>query len=412
MQTLYDFVVILVEKLLPLIQFSSQKMKLFYQGRKNDLENLKQLVDTEADIIWIQAASLGEYEQAVPVIQSLKNTYPSCKILVSFYSPSGFEQKKNDPLIDYPIYLPIDTPRKSRRFMEIVKPKMGLFIKYDIWPNFLKQAKKHGVPLFLISGVFREEQIYFKPYGSFMREALNCFQHIFVQGEASQNLLNKQGYENVSISGDTRYDRVFEQLSRDNTLGFAKTFAAGHKVLLCGSTWPADEAIITEAYKNMASSVKLIVAPHEIKPQQISALRKKLPVKSVCFSERESANLADARVLIVDTIGLLSKLYAYADIAYVGGAMGKTGLHNILEPAVFGLPIIIGKNFKKFPEAKALQKAGGLFSVVSAEEFQDKLDLFLENESLRQKTGAASRDFIDQKRGATAKILEHLHENV
>ena len=412
MQVLYDLMVILVEKLLPLVQFSSRKMKLFYQGRKNDLKNLQQLINPGEDIIWIQAASLGEFEQAVPIIQSLKNNYPEHKILVSFYSPSGYEIKKNDPLIDYAIYLPIDTPRKARRFMEFVQPKLGVFIKYDIWPNFLREAKKHKVPLILVSGIFREEQIYFRPYGGFMRKALNCFQHIFVQGNQSKKLLEGHGYNNVSVSGDTRYDRVFEQLSRNNELDFTKKFIGGKTCLVCGSTWPEDENAIAKALNTMKPEFKIIIAPHEIKPQKIERLKSQLQFKTVCYSEKDKVGLGSFQVLILDTIGLLSKVYAQADIAYVGGAMGKTGLHNILEPAVFGVPIIIGTNFKKFPEAKALQKAGGLFAVNSSGELQDKLELFLKNEGLRQKTGETSAQFISDRKGATEKVMQYINSEI
>ncbi len=378
-------------------------------GRKNLMVDLQAKLDPSAKYIWIHAASLGEFEQAVPVMQMLKNNYPEYKILVSFFSPSGFENKKSHPLVDAITYLPLDTPKNAKAFVEIVNPVLAIFVKYEVWPNFLKALQKKDIRSILISGIFKENQVYFKSYAGFMKTALASFEHIFVQNKASLKVLQNQGFESVSLAGDTRFDRVSAQLSMDNNLLVIKEFISGELCFVAGSTWPEDEAILLD-FINASEKTKFIIAPHEIQAEKIAGLQKKLKKKTILYSETSKRKPSDSQVLIIDNIGLLSKVYSYADVAFVGGASGTTGLHNILEPATFGVPIITGQNIVNFPEAVKLEKLAGLFSVANAEELQQIARKLTENENFRKKTGMISGHFINSNTGATRVIATYLKE--
>lgn len=383
-------------------------MTLFVKGRKQVFPTLKNQLDSDDRVIWIHAASLGEYEQAVPIIGALKKNFPRHKIVLTFFSPSGYEVKKNSSLADVVTYLPLDTKRNAKKFIEQVSPEFVLFIKYEVWPNYLFQLSKRHIPALLIAGVFRDDQIYFKFYGKFLRKALRQFNHIFVQERKSKKVLEAYDFLQVSVSGDTRYDRVIKQLSMDNQLDFAKTFLDGSLAVVCGSTWPEDEAYLLPFINQLPKDVKVIVAPHQIKAEKIKRFREKLAFKSICYSEREGQNLSDFQVLIVDTVGLLTKIYSYAHIAYVGGAAGTTGLHNVLEPAAFGVPVVIGGNHQKFPEAAKLEAFGGLFSVSSAKGCSDKLHELTTSSDLRENSGRKAATFIENHRGATQKTMKFI----
>ncbi|WP_317042198.1 3-deoxy-D-manno-octulosonic acid transferase [Salegentibacter sediminis] len=385
-------------------------MKLFIKGRKEVFPRLKREIQAGEKYIWIHAASLGEFEQAVPVMELLKEKYPGHRILVTFFSPSGYENKKKHPLADIITYLPLDTPGNARKFLELVNPELVFFVKYDIWPNFLQEIKKREIRSFLISGAFRKEQIYFKSQGKWMKKALHSFEHIFVQNQKSRELLEKNGFNNVSLSGDTRFDRVSRQLNYDNKLEVLETFLQDELCIVAGSTWPEDEELLLEYINSDPAQVKFIIAPHEIKAGKINDLRKKLKVASVLYSEFAIEKSGSFKVLIIDNIGLLSKIYSYADIAYVGGAAGTTGLHNILEPATFGIPIVIGKNFEKFPEAKKLRQLAGLYSVASATELTEIFQKLVKNKDFRTQTGMIAGHFINSNTGATRVINDYLSE--
>lgn len=410
MRGIYNLLTYLTKATLPLPAMFNPKLKLFVEGRKQVFQQLEK-IDFSKDWVWFHAASLGEFEQAVPIIESIKAEYPDYKILVSFYSPSGYENKKKHPLADAIVYLPIDTPKNAKRFVSLIKPKLAFFIKYDIWPNFLKELKEHNIRTFLISGAFRKDQIYFKPYGSLFKEALQVFEHIFLQNESSKQLLKTINIENTTVSGDTRFDRVARQLEYDNQLEFVAKFKENKTGIVAGSTWPEDDALLLDFINNSSGDVKFIIAPHEIKSEKIEKLKAKIVKKTILFSEKKDAEINEYQVLIIDTIGLLTKVYSYADIAYVGGAAGNSGLHNILEPATFGVPIIIGKNFDKFPEAKQLQQLAGLFSVTSAEELSQIMTKLVINKEFRSKTGMISGHFINSNTGATRTVLSYLKQN-
>lgn len=408
MQFLYNLLINSAEKVIPVSGMFNEKMKLFVEGRKHVFPTLEQQISPEDKVIWIHAASLGEYEQAVPVIKELRKIYPEHKILLTFFSPSGYEIKKNSSLADVVTYLPLDTPKKASRFIELAHPELVLFIKYEFWPNFLKQLKKREIETLLISGSFREDQLFFKSYGSWMRSYLKTFRHFFVQNQKSQRLLNDLGFRNVSLSGDTRFDRVSAQLELDNRLDFMEEFKGNQLCVVAGSTWPEDEDLLLETINESSEDVKFVIAPHALKPGKLKQLQEKLKVPTVKYSEKEAANLQEARALIVDTIGLLTKIYSYADIAYVGGAAGDTGLHNVLEPATFGVPIVIGKNFDRFPEAQELQELGGLISVANKEESKLVLKRLISQKDFRSNTGKISKEFIENRKGAVKIITKYL----
>lgn len=387
-------------------------MKLFVNGRKHVFQILKENITDNDRVIWMHAASLGEYEQGVPILEALKAKFPDHKILVTFFSPSGYEVKKNSNLTDVITYLPLDTKSNAEKFIEYAKPDLTLFIKYEVWPNYLKILNQHNIPTLLISGNFRKDQIFFKSQAGFMKNALHKFDHLFVQNKASKDLLEVNGFKNVTISGDTRFDRVSQQLELDNHLDFVEEFKNDKLCIVAGSTWPEDEDILLDYINKSSDAVKFIIAPHEIKKNKIENFQTQLHKSSVLYSEKEGKELRDYNVLIIDTVGLLTKTYAYADIAFVGGASGNTGLHNILEPAAFGIPVIIGKNHHKFPEARMLQQKEGLFSVNNPAECSTILHKLVSQEIYRLEIGENAKNFIEDNRGATLKVMSYINKTL
>ena len=385
----------------------SPKLKDFTEGRKGLFNQLRSKIDPEKGHIWIHAASLGEFEMAVPVLKLLKEKYPDRKTVVSFFSPSGYNNKKKHSLVDHFSYLPLDTPQNAKKFLEIIQPEMAFFIKYDFWPNFLKELKSRQIRTFLVSGVFRNDQAFFKPYGKWMIKSLQAFDHFFVQNKESEELLNSIGFDNVTVSGDTRFDRVAAQLEADNRIDFIEDFKQDKMLVVCGSTWPEDDELIIK-FINSSVKIKFIIAPHEIKPEKIQKLEKRINIPTIKYSEKEGKDLSQYSVFILDTIGLLGRAYSYADIAYVGGAAGNTGLHNILEPATFGIPIIIGENFSKFPEAEKLRQLAGLFSVKNSGEFSAIMTKLYTNSEFREKTGMIAGHFINSNTGGIRALDKHL----
>ncbi len=387
----------------------NEKIKKGVLGRLETFALLESKLSSKDKTLWFHCASLGEYEQGLPVFKALKSHYPTHKIVLTFFSPSGYDIRKNSPIADVVAYLPLDTKRHAKRFLNIINPELIVFVKYDIWPNFLNEVKNRKLRAILISASFRENQSFFKFYGTQLRHALFAFEHIFTQNEKSKKLLESINYNKVTVSSDTRFDRVSSQLETDNTLDFIARFKDNKLCVVAGSTWPEDDTLFIN-YINSESSknIKFIIAPHNIKTNQITNLKEKLNTKTVLFSEKEDENLEKAQVFIVNTIGLLSKIYSYADIAYVGGAFGKTGLHNTLEPAVFGIPIIIGKNHSKFPEAKAMIDNFGMFDVSNQQEFNTILNALILNKEKRLDSGRKNSDYIKQNKGAVSQILHYL----
>jgi len=411
LQLLYNISVWLVNSLLPFTKYFSPKMKKFLDGRKETLTILNSKLKKDDAVIWFHMASLGEFEQGLPIIEVVKKLYPCHKILVSFFSPSGYEVKKNSPVADAVVYLPLDTKKNVRWFLDTAHPELVIFIKYEFWPNYLNELKSRNITSLLVSGGFRENQVFFKSYGNWMKKSLETFDHFFVQNQISKDLLNSIGFQNVTVSGDTRFDRVANQLKQDNGLDFIEAFKDDKLCVVVGSTWPEDEALLKDFINQAANETKFIIAPHNIKSDQIKSFKERLNKKTILYSEKEGKNLVNYQVFIIDTIGLLSKVYSYADIAYVGGAAGNTGLHNILEPATFGIPIITGNNFDKFPEAKQLQELAGLYPVATREELSEILSKLLTEVDFRVKTGEIAGHFIKNNTGATRIIERYLKNN-
>ncbi|MGM5468800.1 3-deoxy-D-manno-octulosonic acid transferase [Flavobacteriaceae bacterium LMO-SS05] len=394
---------------LKIIALFNHKIKLGVDGRSQTFNKLKEHIQSHDAVLWFHCASLGEYEQGLPVFKVLRAQYKTHKIVLTFFSPSGYEIRKHTNVADVVVYLPLDTKHNAKRFLDIVHPKFTVFVKYDIWPNYLNALKKRQLLAILISASFRISQSYFKFYGSGMRKALSAFEHIFVQNESSKVLLKSIHINNVTVSGDTRYDRVSQQLEQDNTLDFISEFKQDKLCLVIGSSWPEDEELLVKYINETHSKdVKYIIAPHNIKPNQIENLSSNLQPKTLLFSEKENKNSSEYSVFIIDTIGLLSKIYSYSDIAYVGGGMGTKGLHNILEPAVFGVPIVIGKQYQKFPEAIQMIQEAGVTPVRNYLELKSTLDTLFENKTERQRLGELNKTFVDQNKGAVKYIIDFI----
>lgn len=406
---IYNILIHLADIALKAIAPFNAKIKSGVIGRKNTFKTLNTALSKTDKTLWFHCASLGEYEQGLPVFKKLRTHYPKHKIVLSFFSPSGYDIRKNSPIADLVVYLPMDTKKNAKDFLDIVNPELTIFVKYDIWPIFLNEVRQRQLRAILISAAFRKNQSYFKSYGGDLRRALFAFEYIFTQNESSKTLLESISYHTVSVSGDTRFDRVYSQLELDNTLDFIETFKDNKLCIVAGSTWPEGEKMLSNYINSKPSAdIKFIIAPHNIKDGQINQLQENLKVDTVLYSEKDNANLKNAKVFIVNTIGILTKIYNYADIAYVGGAMGNTGLHNTLEPAVFGIPIIIGKNHKNFPEAQAMIDIKGLFSVETQEEFNAILDKLIENSAFRKASGENNSTYIKKNKGAVIQILDYL----
>ena len=393
--------------LLQIIAIFNPKIKKFVVGRRSVQQYLEQLIPKERAVIWIHAASLGEYEQGLPVIEKLKQEFPENFILITFFSPSGYEVRKNTKSADAVCYLPMDTQRNVEKFLDVANPVLAIFIKYEVWPNYLKALQYREVPVVLISAIFSRRQVYFKWYGGFMRKALRRFTKIFVQNEVSQVLMLEIGIKDAVVSGDTRFDRVAVIREKGVTVDFMEAFKKDYRCLVAGSTWPEDEEVILDYINNQGSELRTVIAPHDIKPEHLKRLQNKLKVPSVLFSEIDQSSLNDEQVLIIDTIGLLTCIYRYADVAYVGGGFA-TGLHNTLEPAVFGIPVIIGPKYHNFQEAIDLVHRKGILVVKNISEFNRYMDQLLGDQDFCQNTGLINSDYITAKRGASIQISDYL----
>ena len=406
---LYNQIVFIAGFLLKIVALFSPKMALFVKGRKDVFKTLEAKIQPNDKSIWFHAASLGEYEQGLPVIEKIKEKYPSHKIIVTFFSPSGYEVRKNNTVANCTVYLPLDTQKNAKQFIELTNPELVFFIKYEYWPNYLNELKKRNIKTYLISGILRENQAFFKWYGGFYRKSLDAFDFFFVQNESSKQLLQSLSHQNVLVSGDTRFDRVSTILEKNNTLDFIAEFKDNKITVVVGSSWPKDEEIIAQYINEYSNeNVKFIIAPHNIKAEQIANLKTLITKPTVLFSEKENQSLSDQQVFIIDTIGILTKIYSYADIAYVGGGFGNPGIHNILEPATFGIPIVIGPNYSHFAEATALVKLEGCVSIANNKDLLETFDDLIYKPDIRFQKGAICRQFVQQNKGATAIILNHL----
>jgi 3-deoxy-D-manno-octulosonic-acid transferase len=406
---LYNIVISLLELALKFgAQFDS-KLRQGYLGRKQTFERLAQHISAQDKVFWFHCASLGEFEQGLPVFEALKQKQPDYKVVLSFFSPSGYEVKKNSTIADVVVYLPIDSRRNAKKFMNVVHPDLIVFVKYEIWINYLFEIKNKNSRAILISALFRDQQIFFKWYGGLFRKALTAFNDIFVQNLNSQILLESIGIKNCIIAGDTRFDRVLQNKASVKPVKFINEFINGKTCVVIGSSWPEDEKLLARYINQTEHDVKFILVPHNVDNTHINQIKNLIKVPTVVFSEANSDNCSDKEVMIIDQIGLLRSLYNFGHMAYVGGAMGKTGLHNILEPAVFGIPIVIGKNFEKFPEAKAMIKNGGVISIDSYNTLSMEMERLLSDENYRRETGKKNTNFVTLNSGAVQKITNTLY---
>ena len=409
MQLLYNILVFKAALVLKVLALFNKKIKLFVDGRKETFTILKNNISPSDNVIWMHCASLGEFEQGRPILEKLKEKHPTKKLVLTFFSPSGYEVRKNYKEADVVCYLPLDSAKNAKKFLNIVHPETAIFVKYEFWPNLLKELKIRNIDTILISGIFRKDQAFFKWYGSFMQKALSSFSYFFVQDKLSETLLKSIRIEHVSTCGDTRFDRVYEITKQDNQLDFVSKFKNNCYTLVAGTTWKEDEELLVNYINSSASEKeKFIIAPHNINEKEIQELKNSISKKVVLFSENGEKKLEAYQVFIIDTIGILTKVYSYADIAYVGGGYTKSGVHNVLEPATFGIPIIIGPNYSKFIEVKELVDKEACFSVNNSQKLSVLLSSFFIDKIKRLEAGSRALNYVINKTGASAKILNYL----
>jgi 3-deoxy-D-manno-octulosonic-acid transferase len=403
----------------------NEKAKLWIEGRRGDVNSLMFDVGLKASqtehkisnienqnpkTVWFHCASLGEFEQGRPVIEEFRATFPDYKILLTFFSPSGYEVRKNYAGADYICYLPSDTPANAREFIKKVNPSIVFFVKYEFWYNYLRILHEKQIPVISFSAIFRPNQIFFKWYGRFYRNILTYFSHIFVQNQSSLDLLQSAGIQNISIGGDTRFDRVQQIAIARKQLPIIEQFKDGKALLIIGSCWQQDFDVILPFLNNFAKDLKVIIAPHEIHDAEIESWRKALHGKTVRYSEiaTENADIKTCNYLIIDNIGMLSSLYQYADFAWIGGAYGK-GLHNILEAATFGLPIFFGnKVYKKFKEAVDLERLTGAKSIADTITFEKEFIQLYDDVALRKEKSEIIQKYVEENLGGTDKIIKYV----
>ena len=407
MRLLYDIGVRGYQLLIRLASLRSEKARKWLRGRRNIFSRLRKELSTDQPIYWFHVASLGEFEQGRPVIEAIRKKAPEVKILLTFFSPSGYEVRKNYEFADYVYYLPLDTPFNVKRFLDVVKPAKAFFVKYEFWYHYLTGLKKRGIPTYIFSAIFRPSQIFFKPWGRWYRQALSAYTHIFVQNQESLNLLNRFGFTNVSLSGDTRFDRVGQIADAAPRISVLDEFADDKKLVVAGSTWKADETLLLDYINSSKHEVKYVIAPHEVSDKSIQRITEALTKKYVRFSQVGEGDLQQADVLIVDGYGYLTSVYRYGNLAYIGGGFGS-GIHNILEAATFGMPVIFGPNHEKFQEALDLLQKKAAFCIHDYDELKLVMDEFLGNEEKLEFTSNLASDYVSQSRGASDVIVRYL----
>ena len=403
---LYNFGIFLYKIVLTVASAFNVKANLFLKGRKNLLKIIANKEFSKERPVWFHFASLGEFEQGRPVLEELKKNHPDTKIIVTFFSPSGYEIRKNYTLADGVFYLPLDTRKNAAEFIRTVQPRMAIFTKYEFWYHYFKSLQDAGIPLIIISGIFRPDQAFFKWYGGFYRRILGFVTTFFVQNEQSVKLLKQLGLENVELSGDTRFDRVAENVLAPKQLPLIEAFCGSSPVFIAGSTWLPDEMLLKDLFQQFPEW-KFIVAPHETNAAHIQEIIKLLPL-AVRYTQLNSGlSGVDQQVLIIDNIGILSSVYQYGKVAYIGGGFG-TGIHNTLEAAAFGLPVIIGPKYDKFQEAKDLLALG---AAVSIQSFDDLSAAFIKLQK-DQNAGITAKNYVLEKTGSTAQIIKYLENYI
>lgn len=409
MNILYNLFISLYGSGISVVSRFNPKARLWISGRKGWKERIKQSISPDDRIIWIHCSSLGEFEQGRPVMEKIRKEFPQHKIALSFFSPSGYEIRKDYRGADYIFYLPLDTPKNAKRLIKLLHPEVLILVKYEYWYNLLKRLQKKKTPVIVISAVIREDHIFFRPFGSWFRKRIASINHFFVQDLDSKNLLESINVHDATVAGDTRFDRVKEILHSDNQLEFIQNFKGNSKLIVAGSTWPDDEEILVKFInENLPDDWKLIFAPHNIKEKDILSLSEAIQKPTAIYTKSDENQIENSQILIVDTIGMLTKIYSYADIAYVGGGFTKTGVHNTLEPAVFGIPIIFGPNYENYFEAVDLIENEGAQRFKDQYDFDSKMGILISDESERKRRGKAAAEYILQKPNSSELIINYL----
>jgi 3-deoxy-D-manno-octulosonic-acid transferase len=406
---LYNLAIFLYTLSLRIAALWNNKARKWVDGRKTVFDGIKSKVNPQEKKVWFHCASLGEFEQARPVMELFKQRNPSFKILLTFFSPSGFEVRKNYSGADYVFYLPADTAANARQFIALINPSLAVFAKYDFWFNYLQQLEKNKIPVVVFSAVFRKDQYFFQEYGNWFLKILSRINIIYVQDDESRKLLRKAKFNNVMLCGDTRFDRVMQIAEQPVDFPLIEKFKSGKSTIIAGSTWKEDERIIIELIKKRKDTMKFIIAPHETNDDRITELMEQIPIASLRFSQATENNISDINVLVIDSIGILSQVYRYADVAYVGGGFGN-GIHNILEPAAFSVPIIIGPNYKKFNEAVEMVNLSMAFTIDKFRQMNNKIiDLFFvkgSDDAIKRRIA----EYMKSKKGATQQVVEGLEK--
>jgi len=410
----YDIFLFLLRICIYIASPFNSKAKKWTQGRKNIFEKLKAAIAPGEKIIWMHCASLGEFEQGRPILEKIRSLYPGYKILLTFFSPSGYEAKKNYTGAEWIFYLPLDGAKNAKKFLEIVHPSLVIFVKYEFWYFYLKKIKYRNIPLILVSALFRKSMMSFKWYGKLQRKMLGRFDHLFVQDHISKNLVDRLGLSQIcSISGDTRFDRVIEIAQNFKPIDLIEKFIGESKTIVAGSTWPEDEKILQESFNSISnSSLKLIIAPHEIDEKHLQEIKELFPT-AILFSQLQTSNikLQTSNILTIDNIGMLSKLYHYGTITYVGGGFRSMGVHNVLEAAVYGKPVVIGPFYKKYVEAVELVKIGGAIVAQNEVALTNITSNLMKNaHSCYDIAREASKNYVWKNKGATEKIMQFIQE--
>lgn len=412
---MYNFIIFLYALVVRIISPFHRKARLMVKGHKEVFKKLKAEIEPNYKYIWLHAASLGEFEQGRPIIERIKKEYPAYKILLTFFSPSGYEVRKDYELADIVCYLPFDRKKNVKRFLKLANPHIAIFVKYEFWYNYINQLHKRQIPTYMVSAIFRSNQVFFRWYGKPYQKILHCYDCICVQDENSKALLEKIDVKNVAVCGDTRFDRVIDVKNRAKSLPlvdrFTKRDGVDQLVLVAGSSWPKDEDIFVD-YFNNHKELKLIIAPHEIHEAHIKYIEESLIRPAIRYSKAlECDNIEAYDCLIIDSFGLLSSLYRYGKIAYVGGGFG-VGIHNILEAAVYNIPVIFGPNFKKFREATQLIEIGGAYSIHNKESFLGLMDEFIEYPEMLKSAGNCAGNYVDQNSGVVDKVIAVINRNL
>jgi 3-deoxy-D-manno-octulosonic-acid transferase len=409
MNFLYTISIFFYSILIKLAAPFNIKASQISKGRRDTFARLQAEINHDKPIFWVHCASLGEFEQGRPLIEAIRKQHPEYRVLLTFFSPSGYEIRKKYELADYVFYLPADTRKNAQKLIELVRPEKVFFVKYEFWFHYINELKKQNIPLYLISAIFRKDQLFFKntPWGKWYRKMLFGFRHFFVQDEQSVELLDTLSFKNVTLAGDTRFDRVAEIARNGNAIPLVEKFKGSSLLVVAGSTWKPDEELLVQ-FIHINPEVKFIIAPHETKRGNVDRLINLLKSPVICFTEATEESVMNKQVMIVDTIGVLSSIYKYADLAYIGGGFG-VGIHNTLEAAIFGMPILFGPNYLKFHEATSMVKLGIAFPVEDFASLEKNLSLFINDSGKRAAISQKCLSFTGQNTGATQLILEKVY---